>query len=185
MVSGKQESNAGVSNILVVDDEAVIREGMRRILESEGFRVETSASGRAAVEKIQEREFDVVITDLKMPGMDGIEVLKAIKILQPDVPVIIITGYATVDTAVEAMKNGAFDYIAKPFTSEQITEKVQKSIAERAMLLESASLKKEIGKYHGFENFIGESLGMQKVYRRIMQVAPTDSTVLIRRKRNR
>jgi len=179
MVSGKQESNAGVSSILVVDDEAVIREGMRRILESEGFRVETSASGRAAVEKIQEREFDVVITDLKMPGMDGIEVLKAIKILQPDVPVIIITGYATVDTAVEAMKNGAFDYIAKPFSPEQITEKAQKSIAQRAVLLESAHLKKEIGTYHGFENFIGESPGMQKVYRRIMQVAPTDSTVLI------
>jgi DNA-binding NtrC family response regulator len=167
------------SNVLVVDDEAVIREGMRRILEGDGYRVDTSASGRAAIEKIQERDFDVVITDLKMPGMDGMEVLKTIKILQPDVPVIIITGYSTVDTAVEAMKSGAFDYIAKPFTPEQISEKVQKAIAQKLMFPENFYLKKELSKYHGFDNFIGESVEMQKVYRRIMQVAPTDSTVLI------
>ena len=167
------------SNVLVVDDEAVIREGMRRILESDGYRVDTSASGRTAIEKIQERDFDVVITDLKMPGMDGMEVLKTIKILQPDVPVIIITGYSTVDTAVEAMKNGAFDYIAKPFTPEQISEKVQKAIARKSMFPENFYLKKELSKYLGFDNFIGESVEMQKVYRRIMQVAPTDSTVLI------
>lgn len=166
-------------HILVVDDEAVIREGMRRILESGNIRVESSASGRAAIEKIQEQDFDVVITDLKMPGMDGLEVLNAIKILQPDVPVIIITGYATVDTAVEAMKSGAFDYIAKPFTPEQISEKVQKAISRKAAFTENHCLKKEADRYNGFDNFIGESAEMQKVYRRIMQVAPTDSTVLI------
>ena len=168
-----------VHRILVVDDEAVIREGMRRILEMDGCHVETTSSGRAAIEKIQEQDFDVVITDLKMPGMDGIEVLKTIKVLQPDVPVIVITGYATVDTAVEAMKNGAFDYIAKPFTPEQISEKVQKAVVQKAIFLENFYLKRELQKYHGFDNFIGESAEMQKVYRRIMQVAPTDSTVLI------
>src|SRR4030065_2251292 len=127
METDTQEKNQGKHHLLVVDYEEVIREGMRRILSAEGYRVETSASGRAAIEKIQEQDFDVVITDLKMPGMDGIEVLKTIKILQPDVPVIIITGYSTVDTAVEAMKSGAFDYIAKPFTSSLIIDKVQKA----------------------------------------------------------
>ena len=107
METGKQEQD--MHHLLVVDDEEVIREGMRRILEAEGYHVTTSASGRTAIEKIQERDFDVVITDLKMSGMDGIEVLKTIRILQPEVPVIIITGYSTVDTAVEAMKNGAYD----------------------------------------------------------------------------
>ena len=180
METYKQEDDSGYRrSILVVDDEAVIREGMRRILEDEGYRVETSAGGRAAIEKIQDQDFDVVITDLKMPGMDGIEVLKTIKILQPDVPVIIITGYSTVDTAVEAMKNGAFDYIAKPFTPEQISDKAQKAISQKAVSLNNINLKKDLHKYHGFDNFVGESMEMQKVYRRIMQVAPTDSTVLI------
>src|SRR4030042_3864358 len=118
MEMDKQEKNQDAQNLLVVDDEEVIRKGMRRILEAEGYQVTTSASGRTAIEKIQEQDFDVVITDLKMPGMDGTGVLKTIKILQPEVPVVIITGYSTVDTAVEAMKNGAFDYIAKPFTSD-------------------------------------------------------------------
>jgi len=174
METNKQEKDT--YNVLVVDDEDVIRKGMRRILEAEGYQVTTSASGRTAIEKIQEQDFDVVITDLKMPGMDGIEVLKTIKILQPEVPVIIITGYSTVDTAVDAMKNGAFDYIAKPFASSLIIEKVQKAVAHKALAVESLSVNKEFGAGH---DFIGESTEMKKVFRRIMQVAPTDSTVLI------
>ena len=166
-------------DVLVVDDEAVIREGLRRILEKEGFHVESSASGQIALERMQDENFGLVITDLKMPGMSGMEVLKAIKVLQPEVPVIIITGFSTVDTAVEAMKNGAFDYIAKPFTPEQIIEKVRKALAQRAVLLENIFLKKELGEHHGFDLFVGESKEIQKVYRRIIQVAPTDSTVLI------
>jgi DNA-binding NtrC family response regulator len=175
----KQEKNQNGKNLLVVDDEEVIRKGMRRILEAEGYQIATSASGRTAIEKIQEQDFDVVITDLKMPGMDGIEVLKTIKILQPEVPVIIITGYSTVDTAVDAMKNGAFDYIAKPFTSGLIIDKVQKAIAHRTLAMENLSTNKMYSTGHGFDDFIGESIEMQKVFRRIMQVAPTDSTVLI------
>jgi DNA-binding NtrC family response regulator len=179
MEINEREKTQDRHNLLVVDDEAVIREGMRRILATAGYHVEISASGRTAIEKIQEQDFDVVITDLKMPGMDGIEVLKTIKILQPEVPVIIITGYSTVDTAVDAMKNGAFDYIAKPFTSELILDKLHKAIAHKALAMDSFSIKKVLSAGHGFEDFIGESMEMQKVYRRIMQVAPTDSTVLI------
>lgn len=166
-------------NILVVDDEAVIREGLRRILEGEGFQIETFATGRLAIERMQEQDFALVITDLKMPGMSGMEVLKSIKILQPEVPVIIITGYSTVDTAVETMKSGAVDYIAKPFTPEQIIEKVNKALEQKVVLLDTIYLRKELRDHHGFDMFVGESREMQRIYRRILQVAPTDSTVLI------
>lgn len=171
--------NHNRSNILVVDDEEVIREGMRRILEAEGYQVQTAASGQAAGEKIQAEDFDVVITDLKMPGMDGIEVLKTIKILQPGVPVMIITGYSTVDSAVEAMKQGAFDYIAKPFTSELIIGKVKKAIDCKVSTRGNSSGQMEIFPDDGFDDFVGNSAAMRKIYRRITQVAPTDSTVLI------
>lgn len=165
--------------ILVVDDEAVIRDGLQRVLEGDRFEVETCRSGHNAIERLQEKDYGLIITDLKMPGMNGIEVLKAVKALQPDIPVIMITGYATVDTAVEAMKNGAVDFIAKPFTPDQIHEKIERALEQRTIMVDEIYLKKEISSHHGFDNFVGESREMQKVYRRIIQVAPTDSTVLI------
>ena len=165
--------------IQVIDDEAVIREGLSRILSSLDFQTETFASGHPAIERMQQTDFDLVITDLKMPGMSGLDVLKSIKILQPEVPVIIITGYSTVETAVEAMKNGAYDYIAKPFTPDQIIEKVNKALEQKTVMLDDIYIRKEILDHHGFGNFVGDSREMQKVYRRIMQVAPTDSSVLI------
>ncbi|BCS54388.1 sigma-54 dependent transcriptional regulator [Geobacter sp. SVR] len=166
-------------SILVVDDEAVIREGLKRILDSGRFAVEACQSGQRAIELLQEHEFDLIVTDLKMPGMNGIEVLTAVKTLQPDVPVIMITGYASVDTAVEAMKCGAVDYITKPFTPEQFLEKLERALEQRHQLLDEMYLKKEISSHHGFNRFVGESKEMQKVYRRIIQVAATTSTVLI------
>lgn len=165
--------------ILVVDDEAVIRDGLQRVLEGDRFEVETCSSGHTAIERLQKKDYGLIITDLKMPGMNGIEVLKAVKTLQPDIPVIMITGYATVDTAVEAMKNGAIDYIAKPFTPDQIHEKIERALELRTIMVDEIYLKKEISSHHGFDSFVGESREMQKVYRRIIQVAPTDSTVLI------
>ncbi len=165
--------------MLIIDDDAVIREGLRRIFTDQGYAVEIFDSGFPAIEKMQQKEFDLVITDLKMPGMNGIEVLRKIKVLQPEVPILIITGYSTVETAVEAMKNGAIDYIAKPFTPEAICEKVQKALEQKTVLLDDIYLRKELKDHHGFDAFIGESREMQKVYRRILQVAPTDSTVLI------
>ena len=167
------------AKILVVDDEAVIREGIRRILEKEGYQVEPKSSGRVALERLQEEDFDLVITDLKMPGMGGLELLKAIRILQPNVPVILITGYSTVETAVEAIKNGAFDYLAKPFTPVQITEKAQKALEQRALLLGSSDTEEAGLQELGLGGLVGESPQMQKVFKRIMQVARTESTVLI------
>ncbi len=166
-------------NILVVDDDAVIRQGLRRILEGRGYSVELFASGALAVERMTTQQFGLVITDLKMPGMSGIEVLKHIKTTQPEVPIIMITGYSTVDTAVEAMKNGAVDYIAKPFTPEEIAEKVQSALEQKVILLDDIYIRKELRDFKGFDRFIGASREMERVYRRILQVAPTDSTVLI------
>jgi DNA-binding NtrC family response regulator len=166
-------------NILVVDDESVIREGLTRILEGDAFAVETVKNGHAAIELLQQKEFDLVITDLKMPGMSGFEVLNAVKILQPDAPVIMITGFATVETAVEAMKSGTVDYIVKPFSPEQILEKVHRALEQKNTSLDEIYIRKEIDCHHGFDQFVGESREMQKVYRRIIQVSATDSTVLI------
>jgi DNA-binding NtrC family response regulator len=167
------------ARILVVDDEEVIRDGLKRILVREPFAVETCSSGYSAIEIMQKREFDLIITDLKMPGMSGIEVLKSVRTLQPDIPVILITGYASVETAVEAMKNGAFDYISKPFTPDILLEKVRCALSHRTVSPDELCLKEEVSRQHGFHQFIGESKEMQKVYHRIMHVAATNSTVLI------
>ncbi len=165
--------------IIVVDDEDIIREGMRRILSNSGFVVEAFANGYLALEKLQNAFFDLLITDLKMPGMSGMDVLKSIKVLQPEMPVIMITGYSSVDTAVEAMKIGAVDYIGKPFTPDEIVAKVEAALEVKAVLIDDIYLRKELRDNNGFDQFVGASPEMQKVYRRIMQVAPTDSSVLI------
>jgi len=169
----KQES------ILIVDDDAVIREGLRRVLGQEGYQVETQPNGRLALDRMQEASFSLLITDLKMPGMSGLEVLQAVKVLQPEMPVILITGYAAIDNAVEVMRCGAADYLAKPFTNEEIITKVRKALDARALLLDEIYLRRELSHVHGFDRLVGESREMQKVYQRILQVAPTDSTVLI------
>jgi DNA-binding NtrC family response regulator len=165
--------------ILVVDDETVIRDGIKRVLEGDRFEVETCRSGHIAIERLQEKDYGLIITDLKMPGMNGIEVLKAVKALQPDIPVIIITGYASIDTAVEAMKSGASDYISKPFAPDLLLEKVQNALSQGSMPLDEICPNREVNLQHGFHQFIGESMEMQKVYQRIMRVAATNSTVLI------
>ncbi|MGD8354031.1 MAG: sigma-54 dependent transcriptional regulator [Pseudomonadota bacterium] len=167
------------SRILIVDDEKAIRDGLHKILEGEGFLTELSHNGYSAVEKLQASEFDLVITDLKMPGMDGIEVLNAISILQPNVPVIFITGYSTVENAVEVMKIGAFDYLPKPFTPQELLEKVGKALEHRAVLIEKESPARHLSEQVAGINIIGQSPSMKKIFLRIDQVAPTDSTVLI------
>jgi len=166
-------------NILVVDDEPVIREGLIRTLAGDAIVVDAAKNGHIAIEFLKQKEYDLVITDLKMPGMSGFDVLNAVKVMQPEVPVIMITGFATVETAVEAMKIGAVDYIVKPFTPEQILEKVHRVLEQKSASVDEIYIKKELESHHGFDQFVGESREMQKVYRRIIQVASADSTVLI------
>jgi DNA-binding NtrC family response regulator len=165
--------------ILVVDDEEVIRYGIKRVLDGEQFSVEACNSGHKAIERLQEKEYGLIITDLKMPGMDGIEVLKSVKTLQPDIPVILITGYASIDTAVEAIKNGAADYISKPFTPDLLLEKVQNALRQCNTPTKENCVVTEENQLQGFHQFIGASKEMQKVYQRIVRVSATNSTVLI------
>ena len=166
--------------VLVIDDEAVIREGIRQTLNLEGFDVEVAPDGKAGLEKLQKNDFSVVISDLKMPIMNGLEVLKTIQVLQPDVPVIIITGFATIDSAVDAMKNGAFEYLTKPFLPERIVEKVQAAIRQRVQDQTLEKTDADSAALKGISaSFIGRSTPMQKVFQRILRVAPTNSTVLI------
>ncbi len=172
-------SDTASHKILVIDDEAVIREGLRQSLTLEGYQVEVAANGKIGMEKLQKCDFSVVISDLKMPIMSGIDVLKTIQVLQPNVPVIIITGFATVDSAVDAMKNGAFEYLTKPFLPDQILEKVTAAIKKRILNLEAAQINTPHSETILSDSFIGKSPAMQKVFRRVTQVAPTNSTVLI------
>ncbi len=168
-----------IDRILVADDDAVIREGLRRILTAEGYEVEAVSNGRSALERLEQNRFRLLVTDLKMPGMSGLEVLKAIRSCQPELPVVLITGYAAIDNAVEAMKNGATDYLAKPFANEELINKVKNAIESRAVLIDDICLRREISETNGFDSLLGASREMQRLYQRIMQVAPTDSTVLI------
>ncbi len=165
--------------ILVVDDEPIVCESCQRILEEEGYEVEIALSGQEAFDKMKESTFDIVITDLKMPTIDGMDVLKHIRKEYPDTIVIMITGFSTVETAVEAMKLGAFDYIPKPFTPDEVSIVVKKALEKRSLQLENIYLRQELQEKYGFHNIVGKSKKMQEIYRIIAKVAPTDSTVLI------
>ncbi|MDW7645290.1 MAG: response regulator [Desulfuromonadales bacterium] len=116
------------AHILIVDDEQVIRSGLQKVLERDGQRVTVASCGQQALASLQEHAFDLVITDLKMPGMSGLEVLKTIRRLQPEVPVLIVTGYATAEMATEALVSGAFDFLSKPFTPGQILYQAKRAV---------------------------------------------------------
>jgi len=170
-----------VSNarILVVDDEMIVCESCKRILEEEEYEVETVLSGKEAFDKMKVSPFDIVITDLKMPGIDGMEVLRTFRKEYPDSIIIMITGFSTVETAVEAMKLGAFDYIPKPFTPDEVSIVVKKAIEKKSLMAENIYLRQELQEKYGFHNIVGKSKKMQEIYRVIAKVATTDSTVLI------
>ncbi len=165
--------------ILVIDDEMIVCESCKRILEEEGYEVETALSGKEAFEKMKENTFDIVITDLKMPGIDGMEVLRTFRKDYPDAIIIMITGFSTVDTAVEAMKLGAFDYIPKPFTPDEVSVVVRKAVEKKSLMQENIYLRQELQEKYGFPNLVGKSKKMQEIYRIIVKVASTESTVLI------
>jgi DNA-binding NtrC family response regulator len=168
-----------VPRILVVDDEMIVCESCQRILEEEGYEVEIALSGKEAYEKMKAHPFDIVITDLKMPGIGGMEILRTFRKDYPDSIIIMITGFSTVETAVEAMKLGAFDYIPKPFTPDEVSIVVKKAIEKKSLMLENIYLRQELQEKYGFHNIVGKSKKMQEIYRIIAKVAMTDSTVLI------
>lgn len=166
--------------ILIIDDEKDMLALLRRIIGEEtscDFEVESDPV--AAMAAFGSRSFDLVITDLKMPRMDGIQVIAAVKEIRPDVPVIIMTAYATIDTAVEAIRKGAFDYITKPFRRERILVTVDKALKWAAVLNENKALRQALDASAGFADLIAGTPVMIDIFQRIRQVAPTMGTVLI------
>ena len=167
------------TNILVVDDEESMRIGCTQALAEEGHRVRTAENGQRALALIGRESFDVILLDLKMPGIAGMDVLRQIKESDPTSIVIVITGHATVDVAVEAMREGAHDFITKPFTPEALAAAVAQATASRRRLLEHGLVDLALNEPTGPGAIVGKSPAIMKVIRRIQQVAPTDSTVLI------
>jgi nitrogen regulation protein NR(I) len=168
-----------MQTILIVDDDKSIRYSLKRMLE-ENFSVLTAKNGDEALARMKESTPDLIIMDIKMPGRSGIEVLKEIKLIDPKSLVILMTAYGTTETAIEAMKYGAFDYILKPFPIPQMKELVQKAITLRKLMKEEVSYAPEPDQQKEEEQIIGSSPKMQEIYKVIGQVAPSDVTVLLR-----
>jgi two-component system response regulator PilR (NtrC family) len=165
--------------ILVVDDEEIIRDSISYILESEGYEVDKAENGKIAYEKIKEKHFDLVITDIEMPAMKGTELLEKIKTLDPQTAVIIITAFGSLDTAISALRNGASDYILKPVEFDELLIKVKRLFEIKDLLIENKVLREEINRKYDFDNIVGKSPAIKKVFDMILAVAETDSTVLI------
>jgi DNA-binding NtrC family response regulator len=167
------------SRILVIDDEASMRECLKDWLMEDGYEVGLAASGEEGLVMSQKERWDVVLLDLKMPGMDGIETLKRLKDQDQESEVVMMTAYATVDTAVQAMKEGAFDYLVKPFDPDEIEMQVKRIVEHKELVLENILLRKKLEEKYAHDEIIGKSEPMQSVFQLIERVAPTDSTVLI------
>jgi len=165
--------------ILVVDDEAAMRESLKDWLMEDGYNVGSAESGKVALKMARESNWDIVLMDLKMPGMDGIETMIKLKEWLPEAEVLLMTAYATIDTAVQAMKEGAFDYLVKPFDPDEVEIQIKKIIEHKNLLLQNVLLRKKLEEKYHYDEIIGKSDVMQEVFDLISRVAQTDSTVLI------
>jgi nitrogen regulation protein NR(I) len=165
--------------ILVIDDDETVRDVLRTFLSGEGFQVTLAEGGEPGMGLIRDEKFDIVLTDLVMPQASGMEVLKEAAAHCPDTPVIMMTAYAAVETAVEAMKLGAFDYIGKPFVLDELSIVLNRVLEHRKLQKENIRLKKELKRKYDFGGLIGDSASMGRVYDMIEKIADTDSTVLI------
>ncbi|MHC4883541.1 MAG: sigma-54-dependent transcriptional regulator [Planctomycetota bacterium] len=166
--------------IIVVDDQEFVREGLRETLSRAGYTPVTCESGEEALTRLSEGDASVLITDLRMPGMSGLELLEKARRMEPDLPVIMVTAFATVENAVEAMKLGAFDYVMKPFKADSIEVVVAKAVAHRRLVAENEYLKGELSQRWDPANLVGESGVMSTLRSTIEQVAASEATVLIR-----
>jgi DNA-binding NtrC family response regulator len=168
-----------MQRILVVDDDPEILEIISDVLQNAGYEIESAIDGRVAIEELENNFYDLVITDLNMPKVDGMGVLKHIATKFPDTLCIILTGYGTIKGSVEAIKMGAFDYVAKPVKSDEILMVVEKALRYQDLERENILLKDQLRQKYRFENFVGKSPAIQKVFELIEKVADTDSTILI------
>ena len=168
-----------MNTILVVDDEPNYLIVLSELLKEEGFEVLTALRGEEGLKVVEDVDLDIVLTDMRMPGMDGLELLKAIKNYNKDLPVIMITAFGEVEKAVVAMKAGAYNYLAKPFNNEELLVNIRKAIEHYSLLRENLRLRGEARIRYGFASIIGKNARMQEIYQLIEKVAPTPTSVLI------
>lgn len=167
------------ARILVVDDEEIIRDSLSFILEKEGHTVETADNGLVALQKIEKEPFDIIITDLEMPEMKGIELLEKVQLRTPEAFVLIITAYASIETAIAALRKGASDYIIKPLEFEEIIFRINRLLERRKLELENKQLRQELHHTYDFAQIVGRSPAMERIFETVKKVAQTDGTVLI------
>ena len=167
------------TRILLVDDEEIVRESLSGWLEKDGYTIGTAPDGLAGVKAVEEGRWSILLVDLKMPGIDGLEVLRRVKEKSPETAVVIMTAYATVDTAVNAMKIGAFDYIVKPFDPEEVSLLVEKIVAQQALVRENVILRKALKREYRFHDLVTKSPAMQGTLELARTAARSPSTILI------
>lgn len=165
--------------VMIVEDEESMQELLAKILARENYRLFQASSGEEALKLFQDNPIDLILTDLRLSGIDGLELLTSVRTLDPEVIVIMMTAYASVDTAVETLRRGAYDYITKPFINDEIRVAVRRALDQRRLSRENRHLKRELRERYRFENIVGKSEAMEKVYRLIEKVAAISSNVLI------
>jgi DNA-binding NtrC family response regulator len=165
--------------ILVVDDEERMRDLLVKVLERKGYQVSVCGNGADALDFLEREPADLVVTDVRMPGLSGMEALRAIKELNPEIVVIIMTAFGSIDQAVQAVKEGAYDYINKPFKIDEMLLTIEKALEERRLRHEVSALRQELRTRYHFENLIGKSRAMQEIFGLIEQVAGSRSTVMV------
>jgi DNA-binding NtrC family response regulator len=166
-------------NILVVDDEKNIRIGLKQPLEMDGYNVMIAADGAEALKIFEENVIELIITDLKMPNFSGEELLRRVISANPNIPVIILTGHGTIESAVTAMREGAYDFLTKPVNLDRLSLLVKRALSNRELILSHRALQEELQKKNQFSNIIGKSSKMKKIFEIVKQVAPTKASVLI------
>jgi DNA-binding NtrC family response regulator len=167
------------ARILVVDDEEQMRDLLAKVLERNDYEVSVVSDGAAALASLEREPVDLVLTDVRMPGIDGMEALRAIKELNPEIVVIIMTAFGSIDQAVQAVKDGAYDYINKPFKIDELLLTIQKALEDRRLRQEVTTLRQEVHTRYQFDRLIGKSRPMQEIFTLIEQVAASRSTVMI------
>ncbi|MCK5422427.1 MAG: sigma-54-dependent Fis family transcriptional regulator, partial [Deltaproteobacteria bacterium] len=172
-----KKQSEGTIRILVVDDEKIIRDGCSRILVREGYAVFTAESGEEALERFDLEPFDLVLLDVKMPGLGGIEALTRLKEMDPGLTILIITGYPSIETAVKAIKLGAYDYVTKPFTPDVLRIAVSRALERKSLVTENQHLRQQLSMKNEDDTIIGQSESMHNLYELVRRTAPTDSTV--------
>jgi len=165
--------------VLIIDDEPVIGLVCRLVLEEQDYQVEVCQTGREGLEKLRTGDYDVALLDFKLPDLEGMEILRTIQQERLSPYPIVMTAFSTVENAVAAMKAGAFDYLAKPFTDDELLITVSKAVEKKRLVEENLALRQQLVETYGFSNIIGENAAIQKIFVEISKVAPTDTTVLI------